>query len=90
MVILKEVEVGAKVSKTCRKYGLSNATYYKLKSAQTDPERQPQCRLDQTRQIYSRTDSVAVAGAEVENADDTTARHMGFSDGKAAEEESSA
>ena len=30
--ILKEVEAGAKVGDTCRKYGLSDATYYKWKS----------------------------------------------------------
>jgi len=31
--ILKEVELGAKVGETCRKYGISDATYYKWKSA---------------------------------------------------------
>ena len=30
--ILKEVELGAKVSDTCRKHGISDATYYKWKS----------------------------------------------------------
>lgn len=33
MSILKEVEIGAKVNATCRKYGISDATYYKWKSA---------------------------------------------------------
>lgn len=30
--ILKEVELGAKVGETCRKYGVSEPTYYKWKS----------------------------------------------------------
>jgi putative transposase len=30
--ILKEVEAGAKVAETCRKYGISEATYYAWKS----------------------------------------------------------
>lgn len=30
--ILKEVEMGAKVGDTCRKHGVSDATYYKWKS----------------------------------------------------------
>lgn len=30
--ILKEVELGAKVGDTCRKHGISDATYYKWKS----------------------------------------------------------
>ena len=33
ITILKEVELGAKVKDTCRKYGVSDATYYKWKSA---------------------------------------------------------
>ena len=33
ITLLKEVELGAKVSETCRKYGISDATYYKWKSA---------------------------------------------------------
>jgi putative transposase len=33
VTILKEVEIGAKVNETCRKYGISDATYYKWKSA---------------------------------------------------------
>jgi putative transposase len=32
VTILKEVEIGAKVNETCRKYGISDATYYKWKS----------------------------------------------------------
>ena len=32
IAILKEVEVGAKVADTCRKYGISDATYYNWKS----------------------------------------------------------
>lgn len=31
--ILKEVELGAKVGEACRKHGISDATYYKWKSA---------------------------------------------------------
>lgn len=31
--LLKQVELGAKVGETCRKYGISEATYYKWKSA---------------------------------------------------------
>lgn len=30
--ILKEVEVGSQVNLTCRKHGISEATYYKWKS----------------------------------------------------------
>ena len=30
--ILKEVEAGAKVSETCRKHGISDATYYAWKA----------------------------------------------------------
>jgi putative transposase len=30
--ILKEVELGAKVGETCRKHGISDATFYKWKS----------------------------------------------------------
>lgn len=30
--ILKEVELGAKVIETCRKHGVSDATYYKWKN----------------------------------------------------------
>lgn len=30
--ILKEVEAGQKVGETCRKYGVSEATYYRWKS----------------------------------------------------------
>ena len=30
--ILKEVELGAKVSEMCRKHGISESTYYKWKS----------------------------------------------------------
>jgi len=30
--ILKEVEAGAKVAETCRKYGIAEATYYKWKT----------------------------------------------------------
>ena len=30
--ILKEVEVGAKVAETCRKHGISEATYYNWKA----------------------------------------------------------
>ena len=30
--LLKEVELGAKVGETCRKYGISEPTYYKRKS----------------------------------------------------------
>ena len=33
IALLKEVELGAKVNETCRKYGISDATYYKWKSA---------------------------------------------------------
>lgn len=33
IALLKEVELGAKVADTCRKYGISDATYYKWKSA---------------------------------------------------------
>ena len=33
ITLLKEVELGAKVGETCRKYGISEATYYKWKSA---------------------------------------------------------
>ena len=32
IAILKEVEAGAKVAETCRKYGISDATYYNWKS----------------------------------------------------------
>lgn len=32
IAILKKVEVGAKVAETCRKYGISDATYYSWKS----------------------------------------------------------
>lgn len=32
IAILKEVEAGAKVAETCRKYGISDATYYSWKS----------------------------------------------------------
>lgn len=31
--VLKEVELGAKVGETCRKYGISEPPYYKWKSA---------------------------------------------------------
>ncbi len=31
--LLKEVELGAKVTDVCRKYGISEATYYKWKAA---------------------------------------------------------
>ncbi len=31
--ILKEVEAGQKVGEICRKYGVSEATYYRWKSA---------------------------------------------------------
>ena len=30
--ILKEVEAGAKVAETCRKHGISSATFYKWKA----------------------------------------------------------
>ncbi len=33
IALLREVELGAKVNETCRKYGISDATYYKWKSA---------------------------------------------------------
>lgn len=33
ITLLKEVELGAKVGETCRKYGISESTYYKWKSA---------------------------------------------------------
>ena len=29
IALLREVELGAKVHETCRKYGISDATYYK-------------------------------------------------------------
>lgn len=32
IAILKEVEAGAKVAETCRKYGISDATYYNWKT----------------------------------------------------------
>lgn len=32
VVILKEVEMGAKVDETCRKHGVSAPTYYKCNS----------------------------------------------------------
>lgn len=32
VAILKEVELGAEVGDTCRKHGISDATYYKCKS----------------------------------------------------------
>ena len=32
IAILKEVESGSKVAETCRKYGISDATYYSWKS----------------------------------------------------------
>lgn len=32
VAILKEVELGAKVGETCRKHGVSEATYYKWKT----------------------------------------------------------
>ena len=32
IAILKEVEAGGKVAETCRKYGISDATYYSWKS----------------------------------------------------------
>ena len=33
ITLLKEVELGAKVGETCCNYGISEATYYKWKSA---------------------------------------------------------
>lgn len=33
IALLKEVELGAKITETCRKYSISDATYYKWKSA---------------------------------------------------------
>ena len=33
ITLLKEVELGARVGETCRKYGISEGTYYKWKSA---------------------------------------------------------
>jgi putative transposase len=36
ITLLREVELGAKVNETCRKYGISDATYYKWKSAYGD------------------------------------------------------
>lgn len=30
--ILKEIDAGAKVAETCRKYGIAEATYYKWKT----------------------------------------------------------
>ena len=32
IAILREVEAGAKVAETCRKYGISDATYYNWKT----------------------------------------------------------
>ena len=32
IAILSEVEAGSKVAKNCRKYGISDATYYKWKA----------------------------------------------------------
>jgi putative transposase len=32
IAILREVEAGAKVAETCRKYGISDATYYNWKA----------------------------------------------------------
>ena len=32
VAILKEADLGAKVKEICRKYGISDATYYKWKS----------------------------------------------------------
>ncbi len=33
VTIIKEVEIGAKVNAICRKYGISDAIYYKWESA---------------------------------------------------------
>lgn len=33
IALLKEVELGAKITETCRKYGIRDATYHKWKSA---------------------------------------------------------
>ena len=38
ITILKEVEAGAKVGETCRKYGISDATYYNWKTKYADLE----------------------------------------------------
>lgn len=38
IAILKEVEAGAKVAETCRKYGVSDATYYNWKTKYSDLE----------------------------------------------------
>ncbi|OCZ53569.1 transposase [Dehalobacter sp. TeCB1] len=38
IAILKEVEAGAKVAETCRKYGISDATYYNWKTKYADLE----------------------------------------------------
>jgi putative transposase len=49
--ILKVVEVGAKVAETCRKHGISGATYYnwKARHAGMDVSCQRQCYLSPDR-----------------------------------------
>jgi putative transposase len=53
ITLLKEVELGAKVGETCRKYGISEATYYKWKSAYSGMDAS---QLRQLRELQANTE----------------------------------
>lgn len=44
--ILKEVELGAKVGETCRKHGISAATFYKWKGNHPKVDSNTKCNFD--------------------------------------------
>ena len=77
ITILKEVEAGAKVAETCRKYGISDATYYNWKSKYDGLE------LSELKRLKSLEEEKQIAIADMTAAGATSLLHNAAVNGDA-------